>query len=57
MFDNNTQPDPQDQPIQEEPEIKKGLWSIDKFEHDGQLKAGDVDRDQEEFLKHTEWTK
>ena len=55
MFDNNNQQS--DSTPQEEPEIKKNLWSIDKFEHDGQMKAGDVDRDQEEFLKHTEWTK
>lgn len=40
----------------EQQEIKKGLWSIDKVVEDGQVEAGPVDREQEEFLKKTEWT-
>ena len=43
--------------IEEEPEVKKGLWTIDKFDHDGQIEAGQVDRQQEEFLKNTEWVR
>lgn len=42
---------------QEEPEVKKGLWTIDSITRDGQVKAGEVDRSQEEFLKTTEFVK
>jgi hypothetical protein len=56
MFDTNN--NQQSQTIeQEEPEVKKGLWTIDSAPRDGQVKAGEVDREQEEFLKHTEWAK
>lgn len=55
MFNNQ----PTQQLVQkpEEPEVKKGLWSIDKSEYDGQIKAGEVDKTQEEFLKTTTWIK
>lgn len=49
--------DNQDQTPIEEPEVKKGLWSIDTVERDGQVKAGEVDKQQEEFLRNTTWTK
>ena len=44
-------------PQEEIPEIKRGLWNIDSVIIDGQVKAGKVDKSQEEFLKHTEWAK
>lgn len=52
MIDDNQQP-----VQEEEPEIKKGLWTIDSAPRDGQFKAGEVDREQEEFLKNTEFVK
>ncbi|MBK9272840.1 MAG: hypothetical protein IPM48_14740 [Saprospiraceae bacterium] len=31
--------------------FRKTHWTPDKFVQDGQISAGDVDKDQEEFLK------
>lgn len=53
---NQSQQD-SDTPTQEVPEIKKRLWSITKGIDDGQVRAGEVDRQQEEFLKTTEFIK
>ena len=52
MFPNN-----QTRLQTEEPEVKKGLWSIDKYDYDGQIQAGEVDKQQEEFLKTTKFVK
>lgn len=37
---------------QENP-IKRSLWSIDSVARDGQVVAGEVDKDQAEFLRNT----
>ena len=57
MFNNIGQQEEKETIKEEVPEIKKNLWSIDKFDEDGQVKAGEVDRQQEEFLKTTQWSR
>lgn len=37
--------------------FRKDHWTPDKFVQDGQVRAGDVDEEHEEFLKNTEWVK
>jgi hypothetical protein len=54
MFNQNEQVK---QLTPEQQAVKDNLWDIMSFDRDGQVKAGEVDRSQEEFLKHTEWTK
>lgn len=34
--------------------FRKSHWTIDKHVQDGQISAGEVDQDHEEFLKNTE---
>ena len=36
--------------------IKKAHWSITGAIEEGQIAAGEVDDEQKEFLKNTEWT-
>jgi hypothetical protein len=36
-------------------EFRKGHWTPDKFVDDGQVRSGDVDEEQKEFLKNTEF--
>jgi hypothetical protein len=48
---------PQKSSREEVPEVKKHLWSIDKGINDGQIKAGEVDKEQEEFLRNTKFVK
>lgn len=46
---------PNEQEMQEvENPVKDNLWSIDKAFKDGQIKAGEVDREQAAFLQTTE---
>jgi len=35
-------------------EFRKNHWTIDKAAEDGQIRAGEVDNEQAEFLKNTE---
>jgi hypothetical protein len=35
--------------------FRKSHWTPDKFVQDGQIRAGEVDEEQKEFLKNTEF--
>jgi hypothetical protein len=55
MFDDNTQ---ESNKIPQNPEAKafrKSHWTIDKGIEDGQITAGEVDKNHVEFLKSTEF--
>jgi hypothetical protein len=38
-------------------DFRQSHWTPDKFAEDGQIKAGEVDDQQTEFLKHTKFVK
>jgi len=38
-------------------EFRRSHWTPDKFVQDGQVRAGEVDEEHEEFLKNTEFVK
>lgn len=44
---------PQEPPITEHP-LKRNLWTPDGVHRDGQVVAGEMDKEQEDFLKTTQ---
>lgn len=57
MFDDNPQENNKIPQNLEAQNFRKSHWTIDKGIEDGQISAGEVDKEHVEFLKKTEFVK